>query len=116
MNYISSNIKYLRQQNGLTQEELANYIGKSRVLVSQWESDSREITTEDIIKLSDKFNIPMDTLIGKDLRNNENNHIDEIERLFNKAKPHLSPDDEETIKFIMNKTIKNYEESKKKDD
>ena len=28
MNYISSNIKYLRLQNGLTQEELANVVGK----------------------------------------------------------------------------------------
>ena len=115
MNYISNNIKYLRLQNGLTQEELANIVDKSRVLISQWESDSRGITTEDIIKLSNYFNIPMDSLVGKDLRNNNNSNLDEIEKLFNKAKPHLSSDDEETIKFIMNKTIKNYEESKNKE-
>lgn len=112
MNFISSNIKFLRLQKKLTQEDLANIVNKSRVLISQWESDSREITTEDIIKLSDYFNVPMDLLVGKDLRTNDNN-TDEIERLFNKAKPHLSPDDEETIKFIMNKTIRNYEETKK---
>ena len=66
MNYLSTNIKHLRQQRRLTQEELASTVGKARSLVSQWESDDRGITTEDIIKLSDYFNIPMDTLVGKD--------------------------------------------------
>ena len=43
---------------------------------------------------------------------NENKPIDELGILFNKAKPHLSEDDEAMIKFIMNKTIDNYEKSK----
>ena len=55
MNYLSSNIKYLRLSKNLTQEQLSKIVDKSRVLISQWESDSREITTEDIIKLSDYF-------------------------------------------------------------
>ena len=53
MNYLSTNIKFLRQERKLTQEDIAKIVDKSRVLVSQWESDDREITTEDIIKLSD---------------------------------------------------------------
>lgn len=55
--------------------------------------------------------------------NKENNldskavdNIDEIDKLYNKAKPHLSIDDEETIKLIANKTIKKYEEKQKKSD
>lgn len=113
MNYISTNIKFLRQQKGLTQEDIAKIVNKSRVLISQWESDSREITTEDIIKLSDYFNVPMDALVGKDLRiNREKNNLSQREVLFNKTKDILSDSDWATIEFIMNKTIDEYEKNK----
>ncbi len=105
MNFLSTNIKYLRQQNKLTQEELAKIVKKSRVLVSQWESDYRDITTEDIIKLSDYFNISMDTLIGKDLKLSTSNQ-DDLELLFQKNKDILTNDDKEYIKFIIEKRKK----------
>lgn len=114
MNFLSTNIKYLRQEKGLTQEDLAKIVGKSRVLVSQWESDDREITTEDIIKLSDYFNVPMDYLVGKDLRFQNDNKLGELEILFNKAKDKLDPSQEATIKFVMQDAIKKYEEEKNK--
>ena len=101
MNFISSNIKYLRLQNGLTQEDLANIVNKSRVLVSQWESDSREITTEDIIKLSDYFNVPMDNLFGKDLKVSKNNSFNELELLFDKYKDILTDSDKNIIKAVI---------------
>ena len=106
MNFLSSNIKYLRQSNNLKQGDLANMVGKARSLVSQWESDDRSITTEDIIKISNYFNISIDYLVSKDLRIN-NTNVDELEQLFEK-------DDEEMVKFIMNKTIRNYEEKNKR--
>ena len=111
MNYLSPNIKFLRQQHTLKQEDIGDIVGKTRSLVSAWESDSRSITTEDIIKLSNYFNIPIDVLVGKDLRI-EKKEFDELELLFDKAKPHLSDDDKETMKFLMQKTINNYEKSK----
>ena len=101
MNFLSTNIKYLRQTNNLTQEDLANIVGKARSLVSQWESDDREITTEDIIKLSNHFCIPMDTLVGKDLRINENNSYDETDVLFDKYKDVLSESDKNIIKAVI---------------
>ena len=100
MNYLSTNIKYLRQQRRLTQEELASTVGKARSLVSQWESDDRGITTEDIIKLSDYFNIPMDTLVGKDLRI-ANNSLDELDILFDKNKDILTESDKNIMKAII---------------
>ncbi len=102
MNFLSTNIKFLRQKNGLTQEDISKIVGKSRVLVSQWESDEREITTEDIIKLSDYFNVPMDLLVGKNLRIKDNT-FDETEILFDKYKGILTDDDKETIKFLIEK-------------
>ena len=105
MNFLSTNIKFLRQKNNLTQEEISKIVGKSRVLVSQWEADERDITTEDIIKLSDYFNIPMDLLVGKDLRIKEND-FDETEILFNKYKEILTEDDKEMIRFVVEKRKK----------
>ena len=100
MNYISSNIKFLRLEKGLTQDDIAKIVDKSRVLISQWESDSREITTEDIIKLSDYFNVPMDVLVGKDLRINRKS-FDETDVLFDKYKDVLTESDKEIIKTII---------------
>ena len=103
MNYLSTNIKFLRQQKGLTQEDISKIVNKSRVLVSQWESDERYITTEDIIKLSNYFNVPMDNLVGKDLRTKDENTYDETNVLFDKYKDLLTDDDKETIRFIIEK-------------
>lgn len=110
MNYLSTNIKYLRQEKKLTQEDIAKIVDKSRVLVSQWESDDREITTEDIIKLSDYFNIPMDALISKDLR--FTTKTDELDVLFDKHKDILTNDDKETIKFIIEKRKREIDKEK----
>ena len=105
MNYLSKNIKFLRQKNGLTQEELAKIVGKSRVLISQWESDDREITTEDIIKLSDYFNVPMDSLVGKDLRN-QSDSLDELDILFDKNRDILTEADKNIMKTIISERRK----------
>ena len=105
MNYLSTNIRFLRQQNNLTQDDISKIVNKSRVLVSQWESDEREITTEDIIKLSNYFNLPMDVLVGKDLRV-KNNEFDELELLFSKNKEILTKDDKEMIRFMIEKRKK----------
>lgn len=50
-----------------------------------------------------------------EINNNNKRNFDELELLFDKAKPHLSEDDKETMKFLMQKTINNYEKSKKQD-
>lgn len=110
MNYLSTNIKHLRNTKGLTQEDLARIVDKSRVLVSQWESDSREITTEDIIKLSNYFNVPMDLLVGSNLALNDKPY-DEFEILFNKYKNILTESDKAVITTIINQRKKEIDEA-----
>lgn len=104
MNNLSKNIKFLRLQKKLTQEDIAKVVGKARSLISAWESDDRDITTEDIIKLSNFFNVSMDDLVGKDLQLSEQNkQFDELEILFDKNKEILTDEDKETIKFLIEK-------------
>lgn len=114
MNYLSSNLKYLRIENRLTQDDIAKIVEKTRSLISAWETDERSMTTEDIIKLSNYFNIPMDVLVGQDLRNYEksNSKSSQREMLFNKTKDILTDDDWAQIEFTMQRAINRYEEQK----
>lgn len=66
-NYIANNIKFLRHNNKLSQDEFAKMVNKSRVLISQWESQDREPTMEDLLKISSHFKISLDDLIKKKL-------------------------------------------------
>lgn len=108
MNYLSTNLKYLRQKNGRSQDDISKVVGKARSLISQWESDDREITTEDIIKLSDYFNVSMDSLVGKDLRFEDSN-FDELGILFDKNKDKLTESDKAIIKTIIEERKKEYD-------
>ncbi len=119
-NNFASNLKHLRVQAGMTQDELAQKLDKDYSTIGKWELGQRSPMMVDVVKISELFQVPLETLIGgsviydnNEVKNtNDNIAIDELGILFNKAKPHLSEDDEATIKFIMNKTIDNYEKSK----
>lgn len=103
MSDFSKNLKYLRKLYNLNQEQISKIVGKDRSLISQWESDDKNATVEDIIKLSNHFNIPMDILVGKDLSLESQNTYNELDVLFDKHKDILTDDDKETIKFIIEK-------------
>jgi len=64
---IGKNIKYLRQQNNVTQETLADYLGVSYQAVSKWETDAN---TPDIALLpfiAKYFNVSLDTLFSENI-------------------------------------------------
>ena len=61
---IGKNITKFRRSKGITQDELASYIGVSKSSVSKWENN---ITYPDIVllpQLATLFNISLDELIG----------------------------------------------------
>ena len=61
---LGKNIVYYRRKNGLTQDQLAEYIGVSKSSVSKWENN---FTFPDIIllpQLAALFNISVDELMG----------------------------------------------------
>ncbi len=105
MSYVSMNIKYLRKKNNLTQEQLAKIVKKDRTLITKWERDDREINVEDIITLSEYFDIPMDYLFDKDLSSKEND-INLI-REFEKCKQNLTYNEKEIIKTVIEQRKEN---------
>lgn len=58
-------IKRLRKQKGLTQDELADALGVSRSAVSMWELGSREPNFEAAETIADFFNVSLDSLISQ---------------------------------------------------
>ncbi len=54
---LGSNIKRLREANGMTQEELAKVLGVSPASVSYWESDVKVPRMGAIQKMADRFGV-----------------------------------------------------------
>lgn len=101
-NYFTENLKFLRIQKGLTQDELAKKMDKDYSTIGKWELGQRNPIMSDIIKLSEIFNVSVQDLVEKNLRI-KNQTPDELDVLFDKHKDILTNDDKETIKFIIEK-------------
>ncbi len=67
--FLSTNIKYLRILNGKTQEEVAKVCNKKNTAVSNWEKGIREPDAIDLANIANFFDISIDDLMLKDLRN-----------------------------------------------
>lgn len=57
-------IVHKRKEKGITQEQLANYIGVSKASVSKWESGSSYPDIVLLPELATYFNISVDELLG----------------------------------------------------
>lgn len=72
---ISKNIRYLRKQKHMGQEQLGKLLGKSESAIQMWESDKRSPTMGTVQKLSEIFNVDMNTLVYDDLENKKADNI-----------------------------------------
>ena len=67
-NKFSENLKKIRKDNNLSQEQLADELGVSRQAISKWESAVAYPEMDKIITLCKKFNLNIDDLLHKDIR------------------------------------------------
>ncbi|NHJ86471.1 MAG: helix-turn-helix transcriptional regulator [Asgard group archaeon] len=65
MSTLGKNIQLLRKKNKLTQEELSKYLGCERVMLSYYETDTRQPNLDTLIKLSDVFGVELDDLLDE---------------------------------------------------
>ena len=72
MNLIGNNIKIIRKQIGLTQEELALHIGVTPQAVSRWENGTGMPDISMVVPLAKTLNVSTDYLFGL-----EKNEIDD---------------------------------------
>ncbi len=69
---LANRIQILRKQNGMSQEILAEQLGVSRQAVSKWESEQSTPDIENIIAISDLFDVSTDFLLKGEELNNSN--------------------------------------------
>jgi len=64
---IGSRIKKYREEQNISQEELALKIFVSRQTISNWETDKSYPDIKSLIMLSNIFNVSLDNFIKKDM-------------------------------------------------
>lgn len=67
MHYLGKNIRYLRKQLSKTQSEIASLIDKGQTTIGNWENGISEPSLDELLVLSNFFDIPLDALIKIDL-------------------------------------------------
>lgn len=70
MSLISENLKYLRKQMGLTQEQMSVQVGIKRSLLGAYEEGRADPRISNLLKFAELFNLPVDHLISYDLTKN----------------------------------------------
>ncbi len=64
---LANNLRKIRKENNLSQEQLAEKLGVSRQSVSKWESEQAYPEMEKMIQICDLFDITMDELINQNV-------------------------------------------------
>lgn len=62
---LGENIRRLRQERGLNQEELGRRVGASKQSVSNWENGNIAPSIDLLIRLADFFGVGTDYLLGR---------------------------------------------------
>jgi len=75
MSVLSENIKHLRKQKGMTQEDLANAIGIKRSLVGAYEEGRAEPPLDNLTRIANLFELAIDSLVTFDLAKSEGKNI-----------------------------------------
>lgn len=67
-NYTNKNVKFLREHKKITQEKMADDLGIDQSTLAKWENNSRKITLDWALNISDYFKINIGDFIAKDLQ------------------------------------------------
>ena len=79
---LSENLKKIRKENNLSQEDLAEKIGVSRQSVSKWESGSAYPEMDKMVQICNIFNLNIDDLLNQDIE--EVNNTKQSKNALNK--------------------------------
>jgi len=62
-NQIGKNIKLFREKIGVSQEDIANYCGIKREVLSYYENEKREVSLLHLEKISEYLNVDIETFL-----------------------------------------------------
>lgn len=64
MNYIKI-IRDLREDNDLTQQQIAQYLGTSQTMYARYERGANELPIHHLIKIAEFYNVSTDYILGR---------------------------------------------------
>ena len=102
---LKDNLKTLRKNKGLSQEELSIKLHVVRQTISKWESGLSVPDAEMLIKISELFEIPVSEIIGENIEEKEKNDLKVISEKLEVINEQLSINQEQknkrTITFLI---------------
>lgn len=75
---LSENLKKLRMQKGLSQEELAIKLNVVRQTISKWEKGLSVPDSEMLIRIAEELGVSVTTLLGEEVEEKEQSELKEI--------------------------------------
>lgn len=64
MNYYTVQLRNLREDNDLTQQQVAEYLGTSQTMYARYEREASELPLRHFIRLCQLYNISADMVLG----------------------------------------------------
>lgn len=101
-------LKELRKQAHLTQVELAKRLGIGQSSYADWERGKKNPTQENLIKIANLFDVPVDYLVGNS--EEKSDELDNIELLFRMNSKGLTEEE----KVVFKRELIEFMEERKK--
>lgn len=102
---LKDNLKTLRKNKGLSQEELSVKLNVVRQTVSKWEQGLSVPDAELLISISDVFDTPVSIILGENIDEKENNDLKVISEKLEVINEQLSMKQKQKRKRIINLLI-----------
>ncbi len=98
-------LKFLREEKGLLQIDIAKFLGISSAAVGFYETEKRDMSPDTIVKLAEYFGVSTDYLLGKSDIRNSGQQIDDV---LNEVMIGMSKKDYETLTETQKKQIRDF--------
>ncbi len=102
---LKDNLKTLRKNKGLSQEELSVKLNVVRQTVSKWEQGLSVPDAEMLISISEVFDTPVSTILGENIDEKEKNDLKVISEKLEVINEQLSRKQKQKRKLITNSLI-----------
>ena len=102
---LKDNLKTLRKNKGLSQEELSVKLNVVRQTVSKWEQGLSVPDAEMLISISEVFDTPVSTILGENIDEQEKNNLKVISEKLEVINEQLSKKQKQKRKIFVNALI-----------
>lgn len=96
---IAYNIKFFREQNGWSQQELADRLHISRSVVTKWETNAAVPDVSSLIKLATLFGVSLDHIAG--IHSFRDDLLKEFKRIYHSEEKPFDEDIVDLVEYLM---------------